>query len=282
MTDTFIHDPFYAGKRALITGAGSGIGQATAYALARRGAALILADLNPDALSRSALFCESLGAASVHSWCVDVADVDDMQRFAENVLRDCDAPDLLINNAGIGIGGSFLESSLDDWHRTLGVNVMGVVHGCKLFLPRMIERGTPAHVVNLSSMAGYFAAGDMSVYATSKFAVLGFSESLRAEMQQYGIGVSAVCPGIINTAIAQTTALRGPLASTGSTISKIYRKRNYGPEKVAEAILHAARDNIAVLPVSPEAWFAYAIKRTMPELLGTLTRKGGIMDVAGS
>jgi NAD(P)-dependent dehydrogenase (short-subunit alcohol dehydrogenase family) len=257
---------FFKDKTVLITGAGSGIGRATAYLLAENNVHLILCDLNKEAADRTAAMSLGLGAASAAVHIVDVADWDDMQALAQKVEKKHGALDVLINNAGVGLGGDFLSTPLQDWQWVLSINVMGVVHGCKAFLPAMIQRGY-GHVVNTASMAGYYAAPDMTAYSASKHAVMGLTESLRAEMAPHGIGVSAICPGVINTNIVSAGRMNGSTGLAQEKIAALYRKRNYGPEGVAEAIVRSIEQNRAVTPVSPEAWVFYGAKRFVPNLL---------------
>lgn len=262
---------FFNGKKVLITGAGSGIGRATALQLAELGAALIISDLNPDGLARTASEALRLGAGSVDTHIVDVSDWDDMQAMAGKVRKQHGALDILVNNAGVGLAGDFLNTTVDDWQWVLGINVMGVVHGCKLFAPDMVANGK-GHIINLASAAGYYAAPDMSAYSASKHAVLGMTESLRAELAEKGIGVSAICPGVINTGIVASSRMRGAAGDAQDKLVAFYRKRNYGPELVAEAILGAVEHNRAVVPVSPEAWVMYGAKRFTPGALDFVNR----------
>lgn len=257
---------FFTGKKVLITGAGSGIGRATAYLLAENQAHLILCDLNKEAVERTKSLALGLGASAAETHVVDVSDWDDMQALATKVTKTHGALDVLINNAGVGLGGDFLSTPVTDWQWVLGINLMGVVHGCKAFLPAMVSQGY-GHVVNTASAAGYYAAPDMTAYSASKHAVMGLTESLRAEMAPQGIGVSAICPGVINTNIVSAGRMHGATGAAQDKIAALYRKRNYGPEGVAEAIVSAIEYNRAVTPVSPEAWLLYGAKRFIPGLL---------------
>ncbi|MFP6626330.1 MAG: SDR family NAD(P)-dependent oxidoreductase [Deltaproteobacteria bacterium] len=255
------------GKTALVTGAGSGIGKATALALAGRGADLVLCDVSQDGLDATRLAAEALGR-SVLARRVDVASAGEMESFANEVHRGIEAVDILVNNAGVGLGGTFLETGLDDWNWIVGINLFGVVHGCRFFVPAMVERGRGGHVVNLSSLLGYSPTPGVSAYCATKFAVLGFSQVLRSELKDVGIGVTAVCPGIINTNIVQSSRLRGEAGKSDSRqrTAALYAKRNYGPERVASNILKAIARNRAVAPVSPESWFMYYTMRFLPRL----------------
>ena len=131
-----------------------------------------------------------------------------MRDFAEAVHREAGPVDLLVNNAGVGLAAGFLDTELEDWDWIVAINVMGVVHGCHFFVPRMVERGMGGHVANLSSMAGFHASPALLAYTATKFAVLGLSEALREELRPHGIGVTAICPGIINTPITTNASAR--------------------------------------------------------------------------
>lgn len=261
------------GKLALVTGAASGIGRETALALARRGADVALCDVNAEGLARTADDARALGRTA-HTREVDVARADDVRAFADQLHGEVPAVDILVNNAGVGLGGGFVDTSLDDWNWIVSINLMGVVHGCHFFVPKMIERGAGGHVVNVASAAGLVASEPLVAYATTKFAVVGLSEGLRDELTPHRIGVTAICPGIINTPITTSARLRGKAALDGAReeMVRIYQKRNYGPERVAEKIVKAIGRNAAVAPVSPEAWGLYLLKRFVPGLVSRLSR----------
>ncbi len=189
-----------------------------------------------------------------------------MQAFADAVHARVEAVDLLMNNAGVGLGGGLLETTLEDWHWIVDINLFGVVHGIHHFVPAMVRRGRGGHVVNVASMAGYVAGSMLPAYTTTKFAVIGLSESLREELAPHRIGVTAVCPGIINTGIVQASRLRGAQASEAirAEMQRGFARRNYTPERVAENVLRAIQRNRAVAPISPEAWVFYYAKRLAP------------------
>ncbi len=261
-------------REILITGAGSGIGRATALAFAAEGASLWLADLDEQGNAETAEQARRAGARARTFHC-DVADEQSVRALAEAVHERIDALDILMNNAGIGSAGRFLDTSLETWRRVMDVNLMGVVHGCHAFLPAMVEQGRGGHVINVASAAGYFAAPDMPVYAASKFAVQGFSEALRADMASHGIGVSTICPGIINTGIVANSIMEGRMGDPErhGKIVDFYRKRNFTAEDVAKSVLRAVRGNRAVQPVSAEAWGLYYAKRFAPRLLQKVSEK---------
>jgi NAD(P)-dependent dehydrogenase (short-subunit alcohol dehydrogenase family) len=260
------------GKTALVTGAASGIGRETALAFARAGADLVMCDVNERGLEDVAGAIRALGRA-VLSRRVDVAKADDVRALADAVHAERPAVDILMNNAGVAVGGKFLDTPLEDWEWLLSINVWGVIHGCHYFLPAMIRRGQGGHVVNVASAAGYLAASQLTAYATTKFAVVGLSEALRDELVPHRILVTTVCPGIINTPITASARMRGLDSATArKALVEMYRRRNYGPERVATNILKAIARKRAMAPISPEAWVFYYLKRFVPGLTARLNR----------
>ena len=263
-----------SGKVGVVTGAGSGIGRATALALAERGANLAICDVDDVGLAQTADRIKALGR-EVFSQTVDVAQADAMQAFAQATRSALGRVDIVVNNAGIGLAGLFVDVPLEAWTKILGINISGVIHGCHAFLPGMIEADAGGHIVNIASMAGYCQAPGMTAYGTTKFGVLGFSECLRAELSVHGIGVTAVCPGVINTAIVRTSKMYGlnedpELREQGI---RAFERRNYSPERVAQKILRAVQKNRGVAPISPEAWAGYWVKRLVPGLIAWFARR---------
>jgi NAD(P)-dependent dehydrogenase (short-subunit alcohol dehydrogenase family) len=261
----------FGGKRVVITGAGSGIGRETMLAFARAGADVIGADIDGPSVTRTADLARLAGAAGASAHVVDVSDSAAMERFAAVV----GAPDIVVNNAGIAVSGPFLEHSVRDWERVLGVNVWGVVHGCRLFGKAMVDAGIKGHIVNIASAAAFQPSVTLPAYATSKAAVLMLSECLRAELAPRGIGVSAICPGIIDTPITKNARYVGQAVDEEAKRAKairLYRRRNFTPDRVAAEILRAVRNNVAVVPVTVEAKLMRGLSRLSPGAMRTLAR----------
>ena len=265
----------FVDKVVVITGAGSGIGRETALRFAAEGATVVCADIAGNAADQTVEMIRAAGRTA-HATTVDVADTAAMEAFADNVLAEHGVPDVVVNNAGIGMAGPLLDTTVDDWHRILDVNLWGVIHGCRLFGAAMVERGAGGHIVNLASAAAFTPSKTLPAYATTKSAVLMLSECLRAELADHGIGVSAICPGIVATNITSTTHFVGDDATTEAEkqqrTTSMYQRRNYTPDKVATAIVDAVRADRPVVPVAPEAYALRGLGRFSPGLARRFAR----------
>lgn len=266
----------FGGQLVLVTGAASGIGRATAFAFAEAGARVVAVDRDAEGAARTAGMARLIGAPDAWGEAVDVSDEQAMEKLADKVSTEYGTVDVLVNNAGTGLSGAFLETTSDDWRKVLDVNLWGVIHGCRIFGRRMAERGQGGHIVNTASAAAFQPSRMLPAYSTSKAAVLMLSECLRAELAGRDIGVTAVCPGIVNTSITATARFAGVSADEEKRRQKktarLYGLRNYPPEKVADAILRAVVRNEAVVPVTPEAHGARLLSRLAPGALRALAR----------
>ncbi|MFE1170958.1 SDR family oxidoreductase [Streptomyces sp. NPDC058773] len=275
---TGAHADRFGGQLVLVTGAASGIGRATAFAFAEAGARIVAVDRDAEGAARTADMSRLIGAAQAWAEAVDVSDETAMEKLAEKVHAEYGTVDVLVNNAGIGLSGSLLQTGTEDWKAVLDVNLWGVIHGCRIFGKRMTDRGQGGHIVNIASAAAFLPSKVLPAYSTSKAAVLMLSECLRAELAGQGIGVSAICPGLINTGITSTARFTGVPAEEEkrrqAKAARMYGLRNYPPEKVADAILRAVVRNQAVVPVTPEARGALLLSRFAPRALRALARLG--------
>ncbi len=228
---------FLSGAVAVVTGAGSGIGRALAEQLAAAGSALALADVDEAGLRQTA---QSLAknSALVTTHVVDVAKEESVEAFAADVNTRHGRATLLINNAGVALLGDFEEVSLDDFRWLMDINFWGAVYGVKYFLP-LLKREPRAHVVNLSSVFGIIAPAGQAAYSASKFAVRGFTEALRHELEGSTVGVSCVHPGGIRTSIARSARLgaAAPATRQEESTARFERLARTPPEKAAARIL---------------------------------------------
>jgi NAD(P)-dependent dehydrogenase (short-subunit alcohol dehydrogenase family) len=250
------------GAVAVITGAGSGIGRALAQDLGSRGAQLVLADVNSTGLDETA---QMLGSARVRTYVVDVSNPSAVQGFARAVEQDFGKASLLVNNAGVALYGTFAELSLEEMQWLISINFWGVIHGCKFFLP-LLQRQPEAHIVNISSVFGLIGPPGQSMYASSKFAVRGFSESLREELRSAGVKVTCVHPAGIATRIADN-ARAG--AATKSEEHAFIRERftkvaTISPAEAAGVIVSGILNDKERVLIGKDAYRIDFLQRLMP------------------
>jgi NAD(P)-dependent dehydrogenase (short-subunit alcohol dehydrogenase family)/pimeloyl-ACP methyl ester carboxylesterase len=264
------------GKLALVTGAGAGIGRATAVELARQGAAtVVVVDRDVAGANATAEAVRTEGAeAAVYQ--VDVSDEAAMNNLAAQVHDKHGVVDILVNNAGIGMAGRFLETTPEHWDAIMGVNVRGVINGSRAFGAQMVERGQGGTIINVSSAAAFLPSKSMVAYGTTKAAVLALSESMRADLADEGITVTAVCPGFVNTNIAKSTVYAGMSPDEQERARQradaAYRRRNYTPEATAKAIVKAVKTGPPVVPIAAESRIGYAMRRISPSAVRLFAR----------
>jgi len=260
-----------------VTGAGSGIGRETALAFAREGAELVISDIDEASVKETAAQITARGGRA-HAYALDVSDAAAVEEFAERLDEEHGVPDIVVNNAGIGHAGLFLDTPAEEFDRVLDINFGGVVNCCRSFGRRLVDRGTGGHIVNISSMAAYSPQQSMNAYSTSKAAVFMFGDCLRAELDQAGVGLTTVCPGMINTNIVHTTRFDVPAGKQAKVearraqLEKAFAARRYGPDKVANAIVSAVKKNKPIRPVAPEAYFVYGVAHLLPQAMRSSAR----------
>jgi NAD(P)-dependent dehydrogenase (short-subunit alcohol dehydrogenase family)/pimeloyl-ACP methyl ester carboxylesterase len=268
---------YFSDTLVSVTGAGSGIGRETALAFAREGAELVLSDIDEATVKDTAAQITARGGIA-HAYTLDVSDADAVEQFAERVSTEHGVPDIVVNNAGVGHAGLFLDTPRDEYDRVLAINFGGVVNCCRSFGRRLVDRGTGGHIVNISSMAAYSPQQSMNAYSTSKAAVFMFGDCLRAELDQAGVGLTTVCPGVINTNIVHTTRFDVPAGKQAKVearraqLEKAFAARRYGPDKVAKAIVSAVKKNKPIRPVAPEAYFVYGVAHLLPQAMRSSAR----------
>jgi NAD(P)-dependent dehydrogenase (short-subunit alcohol dehydrogenase family) len=260
----------FADQIVVVTGAGRGIGRAVALGFAANGAQVVAADIDLAAARRTSAVIGAHGASGL-DYRVVVARAVGMEQFAAWVRAEVGIPDVVVSNAGIAIVGSFLDHSEDDWEKIVGINLLGVARGCRLFGAQMAERGTGGQLVNIASAASWAPASTLPAYAATKAAVRMLSECLRIELAPAGIGVTAICPGFTSTGIARAARYVGAAAGGQDSVRVAaidgLARRSFSPDKVALAVMRAVLANRPVVPVNAEAWLTYALSRVSPALL---------------
>lgn len=249
-----------AGKTAVITGAGSGIGRALARAFAAEGCRLALVDLDPAGLEETRRLLPGV-PVSVHV--ADVADRARMAALPAEIEAQHGAIHLLFNNAGITINKSFEDSTLAELDLVVGVNLWGVLNGCHFFLPYLRKAGE-AHVVNTSSMAAFMGLPSQASYSLTKAAVKALSESLRVEWARHGIGVTSIHPGAIRTNILKAAARHGGDPDEMARLESLVARFGMPPEKLAAKVVNAVKRNRMRVRIGADAYLVDWLKRLLP------------------
>jgi len=231
---------------AVVTGGASGIGRALALLFAREGAHVVVADLDEAGMAETVAGVVQAGRRGL-AVKTDVSHLADVQALADRAFAELGAVHVVCNNAGVALWGGLESVSHQDWEWAMGVNLWGVIHGVEAFVPRMVAQKQPGHVVNTASMAGLIASQGLGVYNTTKYAVVGLSETLQKDLRGHDIGVSVLCPMGVNTRIRQSernrpATLRNATAAREGTAVELIG-RYLPPEHVAERVLRAIYAN---------------------------------------
>jgi NAD(P)-dependent dehydrogenase (short-subunit alcohol dehydrogenase family) len=231
-------------KRAFVTGAGSGFGRALCLALARRGYRVAATDVNANGATETALLIKESGGEA-ESMKVDVTAPDDLESGAERFFKEWGGIDLLINNAGVIVAGKVHEVEVEDWRFIVNTNLLSVVYGCRAFVPRMLRQGG-GHIMNVASLAGIASLPGMGPYNATKAAVIAISETLKGELRDGNIGVTAVCPSFFKTGLLNS--YRGPEALRGVGRQAL-ETGELSAEQIAEiALRDMERDRLYSIP----------------------------------
>jgi NAD(P)-dependent dehydrogenase (short-subunit alcohol dehydrogenase family) len=271
----------FGGKVAVVTGAASGIGRALAERCAREGMRVVLADVEPAALDRAAAELKANGA-EVLAVATDVSKASDIEALAQQTLEAFGAVHLLCNNAGVGAGSTVWESTLADWEWVLGVNLWGVIHGVRTFVPIMLAQGDECHVVNTASIAGLIAGPGLGVYKVTKHAVVTLSETLHYDLAMRGanIGVSVLCPEWVNTRIMESERNRPESLQNNSVAAQITPemlavwqymsdavRSGMSPAEVADQVFSAIRAQQLYILTHPAT--KALVRERMDDILGS-------------
>lgn len=263
---------------AVVTGAASGIGRATSELLAQRGCDLALVDIDEAGIAETQRRLRASGRR-ISTHLVDVSDRAAMQRLPDAVVQEHGRVHLLVNNAGVSVGAHLVDHSIEDFEWLLGINLWGVVYGCRFFLPHLL-REDEAHIVNVSSVFGIVGFPGQTSYCASKFAVRGLSEALHAELYRTQVGVTSVHPGAIQTNIIHATRAIGEEQRTRTL--EFFARRGTPPERVAERIVWAIERRKLRVLVTPMAHLIDGLKRLFPVLTQRLiARRGEVAGFAG-
>ena len=252
------------GKIVLVTGAASGIGRSFALAAAKKGARLIITDVNKEGLEKTAESIRGAGGAVLLARDLDVADRGAVLALAADVLEKSGPVDVLANVAGVALFAQVEDMSHSDWERVVNINLWGVIHMIEAFAPAMIKAGR-GHVVNVSSLAGLMGVPWHLVYSATKFAVNGLSEVLRLDLKKHGVGVTLVCPGAVDTGLVETVKVIAP-ESRVKRFKGSFRKIALSPDKVAGQMMTAVEKNRFLVLTSVDVHIAWFFKRHFPWL----------------
>ena len=270
----------------MVTGAGSGIGRATAHAFAAEGARVVVADIDEGAAKRTVHEIAGAGGESRRAGRLPPRGGD--EQFADHCRDSLGVPDVVVNNAGIAMAGSLLDTSEEDGGAIRAINVDGMYRGCRLFGRQMVERGEGGHIVNVSSMVAYLPNPELPAYGATKAAVLQMTECFRLDMDRYGIGVSAICPGAIDTPITGRTRFVGMAPGVDGELrermGRAVQRRGFPPEKVARAVLRAVKQDTPVAYVAAEARLGRVLSRVSPtanRAIGRIGRRAGDRFLSG-
>jgi NAD(P)-dependent dehydrogenase (short-subunit alcohol dehydrogenase family) len=253
------------GKKTLVTGAASGIGRATAVAMAQRGARLFLTDINEKGLQETRRRIEDQGGHVCLSRALDISDYAAVKAMAEEIHSQFGPLDILANVAGVALFSQVEDMTHEQWKRVVNVNLWGPYHTIECFVPEMVRAGKGGHIVNVSSAAGVIGLPWHVVYAGTKHALVGSSEVLRFDLRKHDIGVSVILPGAVNTGIIDSVEINADPEAC-SRGRDLFRRHADPPEKVADLIVKAVEKNRFMVITAADVKLLYLLKRAFPPL----------------
>jgi NAD(P)-dependent dehydrogenase (short-subunit alcohol dehydrogenase family) len=267
-----------ASPRAVVTGGAGGLGRAFCVELGKRGARVLVADLDLKGAEETAELVERAGGHAYATTC-DVAKLDQVEQLATKADAQLGGCDLIVNNAGVAVAGPVGEVPIADWEWIMGINLWGVIYGCHVFVPRFKKQGT-GHVINVASAAGLLSAGDMGPYNVTKAGVVALSETLASELAPHHVGVSCLCPTFFKTNIGKSG--RSSVKGADVMIEKLMARSKIQADGVAKIALDAAaKDELYVVPhndgrlmwrlkrLTPERYYSTIV----PKVMGTLRKR---------
>lgn len=251
-----------AHPRAVVTGAAGGLGRAFCLELARRGGRMVVADIDAAGAAQTVALVEQAGGKAFATSC-DVARLDQVEHLAVLADEKLGGCDLVINNAGVAVGGAVGAVPIADWEWIMGINLWGVIYGCHVFVPRFKQQGR-GHVINVASAAGLLSAGEMGPYNVTKAGVIALSETLASELRTHGVGVTVLCPTFFRTNISNSSRTTGN-EDARAMVEKLMDRAKIQADGVARFALEAAdRDELYAVPHGDGQWM-WRLKRLVPE-----------------
>jgi len=249
------------GMKVLVTGAGSGIGRSVSIALGQRGANLFLTDINAIGLAETAELVKKAGGAIGKIQALDVSKFEQVKSFAEAILKESGAMDILMNVAGVALFALIEDMSHADWEKVINVNLWGPIHVIESFAPEMIK-AKKGHILNVASIAGLVGGPWHAAYSASKSGLVGLSEVLRYDLMQHGIGVTVICPGAVETPLKQSTRILGVDMEKPEVkeLKEKFSERAVSPEKVAELMIDAVEKEKFLVITSLDVKLLYFCK----------------------
>ncbi|WP_372371225.1 SDR family NAD(P)-dependent oxidoreductase [Candidatus Uabimicrobium sp. HlEnr_7] len=258
---------YFKDKVAIITGAASGIGYAIAKQMAKEQATIIIADINFSQAQQAAENINKNNGGKAFPYEVDVRDSDAVEKLVENTIEQHHRLDYMFNNAGIAIMGEMMEMTLEQWDRLFDINVRGVIYGTHAACNVMKKQGY-GHIVNTASLAGIIPSPNLGAYSGTKHAVLGICKSLRIEARAFGVKVSAICPGVIDTPMVTDSEIinEDKLVASREEIRENIQLKPYSVEKAARKIVKGVKKNKAIILITGHAHILSRMYRFFPKL----------------